>query len=193
MDCHRIQEYLEDNFLATGYELPAGIREHLDDCGECRSFYEEMLSLGEYLSPISDIAMTADETIRFETGLMEAIEAVDRPGKTYAPEKNIITVARMALAAAAVVVMILVSYNPDKPAGLAILNNSNAWQLAQISTEDMTPLLVNGGSEILPSVVDDQSAAYLTEQIQPWEADNILETMTSEELDWLQKNLTLEI
>jgi hypothetical protein len=193
MDCHRLREYLENNFLAAGYELPAGIKEHLEACSQCRAFYEEMLSLGEYLSPISDIAMTADETIRFETVLMEAIEAAEQARKNYVPEKNIFSVARMALAAAAIVVMMLVSYNHNRPSGLAILDNSNAWQLAQISTEDMTPLLVNDDSDIFPSVVDDQSAAYLTEQIQPWEADNILETATSEELDWLQKNLTLEI
>lgn len=193
MDCHRIKEFLQENFLATGYDFPAEVMEHLDGCPDCRAYYEELVSLGEKLDPISEISMTPEESMRFESELMPALEAVDPAPTSYVAEGRIFSIARLALAAAAVLVMMVVSNNPDISSGLAILQNVDELQLSQVDDEDMALLFSNGDSDFIPSLFEEESATYITNQLQPGQADNILETISPEELEWLMENLTLEI
>ena len=144
MDCRYTIEYLEENFLASGYNLPPEITEHLEECHDCRTHYEELSALSDSLSPMADLVMTPDEAVRFEGNLAEAIEAADRPLTSYVPENKIFSIARLALAAAAVLVIMVVSYGPDFSSTLALWENTDDWQLSQINTEDMALLLVAG-------------------------------------------------
>jgi len=193
MDCSRIKEFLDENFLAGGYQLPSAIEEHIGNCPECKAAYNEMLALGETLGPLADISMTRDEAARFELGMSRVLAEIDIPGPSYVPENRIFSIARLALAAAAVLVMMAVTYNPELPSDLAILQNGDIWQTSRPETEDMARLFASDDTDLLPSPMDDQAANYLTDQIQPAQAEGILESVTAEELEWLQENLTLEI
>ncbi len=193
MDCQKVKDFIRDNFMSTGYDLPRDITGHLDECTECRAYLEEMNILGAKLDPIAEISMSPEETIDFETGLNRAIEAADAEQSTYVPENRIFSLTRMALAAAAVLIMMAVSFNSDMTNGLAVLQNMDALQLSQVDTDDMAMMFVNGDSDLLPSLVEDESAAYLTDQIKPGQADDILDAVTAEELEWLMENLTMEI
>lgn len=193
MDCSRIQEYLDENFLAGGYHLSVAIEEHIGKCPECKAAYEEMLALSRTLDPLVNIAMTADEAARFESKMARAMAEIDYVKPSYAPENRFFSIARLALAAAAVLIIMAVTRDPDFSTGLAILQNADTWQSSRLETEDMALLFANGDSDLLPSPMDDQAVDYLTDQIQPAQAESILESVTAEELEWLQENLTLEI
>jgi len=193
MDCSRTREFLDENFLAGGYHLPPEVEAHIGDCPECRAAYQEMLALGETLEPLADITMTAEETARFETGLSQAIAETGPRRLSYVPENRIFSIARLALAAAAVLVMMAVAYNPDLPTGLALFQTDDVWQPTNLETEDVALMYADGDTDLLPSPMDDQTADYLTEQLHPAQAEDLLESVTAEELEWLQQNLTLEI
>ena len=193
MDCQKVKEFIRDNFVLSGYDLPPDISGHLDQCSECRGEWEAMNILGEKLHSLSEISMSREETANLEAGLNRALAAMDARPSSYAPEARIFSLARMALAAAAVLIMMAVSFGPDMPSGLAVLQNMDALQLSQVETDDMAMLLVNGESDMLPSLVDEESATYLTTQVKPGQVDDILETATPEELEWLMENLSMEI
>jgi hypothetical protein len=192
MECRQIKIYLEENFLVSGFDLSEEISAHLDECRECRNYYEELVTLGNSLIPMNEIAMVRDESKRFEENLAKALEAVDNVDPASISENRIVSLARLALAAAAVLVIMVVSYNPQFSSKIALLENTDAWQPSNVESEDMAQLIINGDTEAL-SVFSDESVVYLTETIPPRQAEVILESVTTEELEWLMENMSMEI
>lgn len=193
MDCRQIKQFLDENFVATGFDLPDDIAGHVKDCGYCRDYYEELISLSASLDPIAEVSMTPDETAQFESGLFEAIEETEIAQPSYVPEGRVFSIARMALAAAAVLLMMVTSFNPDFPAEVAIMQNTEELQLTSVEAEDVALMFDNGDGVLIPSMLEDQSASFLTSQMQPGQAEDILDDVTAEELEWLMENLTMEI
>jgi hypothetical protein len=100
MTCLEIKDFLQENFVAAGFDLTPEIKQHFDDCEGCRSYYAEMVSLGDALEPMTDIAMTPEESVHFDIGLHLAIEKFASSQPSYVSEGRIFSIARMALAAA---------------------------------------------------------------------------------------------
>ncbi len=42
-------------------------------------------------------------------------------------------------------------------------------------------------------MVDQQAVTYLTDQVDPIQAEDILESATSDEINWLMKNYSMEM
>jgi hypothetical protein len=190
MNCARVTNFLEENFVSTGFDLPEEVQEHVDDCVRCRAYFKKLVSLGEKLEPMSDMAMTADEAARVHAGLDRALEAVKSPLSSYIPENKIFTITRLAMAAAAVLLMMMVSLNGDFPSGTGLLQDIDDFELNSFETEDLAGLF---DTDAIPSLIEGDSASYITDQIRPGQADDILETLTPEELEWLMDNLSVEI
>jgi hypothetical protein len=152
-----------------------------------------MLLVAEKLASLSVISMTPDETKKFEAGLHKEIESVDSYKSGYVPEVRIFSLARLALAAAAILIMMITSYNPDFPATPALVEGVDQWKPTGIETEDVAIMFANGESDLLTPVLDDESVSCLTRGLQPGQAEDILESVTPEELNWLLENITMEI
>lgn len=193
MTCTRIKEYIQELFVSGGFELPQEIKEHLDSCHECRAFAEDLTALSRTLAPLGDIALTAEEAARLEADLSALFSAEARKPVAVSPEGKIAAIARMALAAAAVLILMMMPWDPDFPSQVNFMPNTDDLHLTRIDEMDMASLFTDGETDLLPSIVDNQSAVYLTDQVQPGQADDILEKLTPEELEWLMENVSMEI
>lgn len=193
MNCERVTNYLEENFVATGFDLPDDIREHIDACDRCRAYFGELVSLGDILEPMADIALTPDEVIRLNADLDRSIDAAETSRSSYTSESRIFTLTRLAMAAAAVMLIMMVSLNGEFRSGSGLLQDIEELSIGSVESENLAGLFTNGDVEALPSLVEGDSASYITGQVQPGQADEIFETLTREELEWLMENLSVEI
>lgn len=193
MKCHEAKEWLTDNFTSGRTETADEIAAHLDECADCRAYYEELLSISAALSPLEDISMTDAESARFEETLNAAIQAVALPDRQSRRKKTISSVVRVATAIAAMFLIVTVSFHTDSIDTARPVYNVDDFELTGTSVQDLAPLFVDDNGDLLPSMVDQQSAAYLTDQVDPTQAEDILESATSEEIEWLMKNYSMEI
>ena len=188
MTCEKIKNILQDGFTSAGWELPDDIRRHLNECADCRAYQAELSALAEPLSRVADISLTTEETLRLESSLKAAIKAGDSYGASQKSETLRFWLSRVGFAAAAVAVIMIMSFGPPVPDDVAIVRNLGEMQMSQTVAADAALLLVNGDKDVLPSLVDPDQAAYLTAQIQAGKADDILESATPEEVEWLMQN-----
>jgi hypothetical protein len=193
MNCKQIQDILQERFLATGVELPSEVQTHLEGCAECRSFHEELVALGSRLAPMAEITLTTEESIRLESALRKAMALTTNDAAAFHPRRKRARIIRLATSIAAVVLLVAASVTIDWSPDKAIPHPLDDLDLSGATIEDIAPLFINGESDLVPTVIDGESAFYLTQQVGPGQADDIFENVTSEELDWLMKNLSVEI
>lgn len=193
MNCDHVKEWLTDNFTVSGIEPAGEIAAHLEQCAECRKYAESLAALSAGLSPVAELSMTETESGR----LLEAVEAIMQtaaiPNRLSRRKRNIFSVVRMATAVAAMILIVAVSFRSSSVDTSYPIYNLDDFELTGTSTQDLAPLFVNGSSDLLPSMVDQQAANYLTDQVDPAQAEDILESATSEEINWLMKNYSMEM
>lgn len=177
----------------AGRELTADLREHMDACPACRAYAAELESLAELLAPLDDIALTPDEAAHLEVDLLESLPDEPAPIPVQPSEHRIFSLTRVLFAAAAVLVMMLISTNRTETPDVAGDDGWEALQLTQLDQMDMASILFDSNIDILPSLVDQSSAAYIYDQVQPGQVDDIFEKLSAEELAWLAENFTMEI
>jgi len=192
MNCKQIQEILQEHFLATGMELVPEVMAHLESCAECRSFHEELTALGCRLAPMAEISLTAEESARLESSLQEAIASSPHKRASVDLKRKRARI-RLATSIAAVVLLAAASVTIDWSPDQVMQYPLDDLDFRGATIEDIAPLFVNGENDLLPTVFEGESAFYLTQQVGPGQVDDIFENVTSEELDWLMKNLSVEI
>jgi hypothetical protein len=174
MKCDEAKAILDENLTATG-------------------FTDHTKRLTDLFDPLKDITLTDTESAVLEGRLHHAVDEADSLDAPYSRKNKISSITRLVFSAAAALVIMLISFNNDPPAQLAINQRFNEIQLTQLSDNEILQLLMNGDADLLPSIVDQNSASYLTDQISPGQAEDIFETATTEELEWLLSNFNLEI
>jgi hypothetical protein len=193
MNCKHIQDILQEQFLATGMELPSEMQAHLKGCAECRSFHEELVALSSRLAPMADITLTEEETARLESSLQKAMASTTHDTAVFHPKRKRARIIRLATSIAAAVLLVAASVTIDWSPDQALQHPLDALDFSGATIEDIAPLFINGESDLVPTVIDGESAFYLTQQVGPGQVDDIFENVTSEEIDWLMKNLSVEI
>jgi len=193
MDCGEVKEFLNENFLVTGISLPGDLERHIESCEDCRRYYDELVGLGNRLAPLSDISMSAAETVEFETRLENSIDNLEVTEPVLSDESRIYSILRLTLAAAAVFLITVVSFKSDFPAATAVFQDGEQWQLSRVESDDLAVFFSNGDSDLIPALVDGGSADYLTSRIPSDQAYGLLETATEEEMEWLMENFSMEI
>jgi len=193
MRCTQVKERLIEQITAAGIQPPGNIQDHLDACDDCRVYYRELSLLSESLLPLDDISMTAEESAKLEAAVGAVIGSGGRWNTCLKPEKKMYAIVRAAAAMAALVLIVLVVSGKQTADEAMPMYSIDEFDLSHTSAEDMAPLFVNGDQDYLPSLVDEEKAAYLTDQVYPAEAEEILESATTEEIEWLMENYSLEI
>jgi hypothetical protein len=91
------------------------------------------------------------------------------------------------------ILIVMVSFRSNPVNSSYPIYNVDDFELTGTSVSDLAPLFVDNGGDLLPSMVDQQAVTYLTEQVDPAQAEDILESATSEEINWLMKNYSMEM
>ncbi len=193
MKCEQVQDWLIEHITAAGVKPAGDIDAHLETCQSCRGYYRELLALSDSLEPLKDISMTADESTELASRVTAAISDAGTWNTYLRPERKIYTVARAAAAIVAMILIVLISSGKQTTDETSPPYSIDDFDLSYTSVEDLAPLFVNGEQDYLPSLVDEEKAAYLTDQVLPAEAEEILESATGEEIEWLMANYSLEI
>ena len=145
--------------------------------------------MAEALQLLESIELTEAESTAMIAGLEKAAARAVRKKSVYEWAAMIL---RPALAA--VLLMIIgLSTGPNLPETLVITEALQNVQFTQTDADDILPYLIDDDSDILPEMVDQDAAAYITGQVSSYQADDILEGISSEEAQWLIENFTLEI
>lgn len=193
MNCDHIKEWLTENFTAAGIEPTGEVAAHLEQCPECRAYAEELAALSSELAPLADISMTAFESAGLEAALDAVIQAAAIPDRRSRRKKTIFSVVRIATAVAAMFLIVTVSFHTNSVNTSYPIYNIDDFELTSTSVQDLAPLFENDNGDMLSSMVDQQTVNYLTDQVDPAQAEVILESATSDELNWLMKNYSMEM
>ncbi len=193
MNCEQVKSWLTDNFTVTGIEATSEIAAHLDQCADCRAYAGELAALSAELTPLADISMTAIESAGVEAALDTAMRTMAIPDRRSRRKKNLFSIIRIATAVAAMILIVTVSFRTNSVDTSYPIYNIDDFELTGTSVQDLAPLFVNGNGDLLPSMVDQQAVNYLTDQVDPTQAEDILESATSEEINWLMKNYSMEM
>jgi len=193
MNCNHVKEWLTDNFTAAGVEATGEIAGHLDRCADCRAYAEELAALSAGLSPLADLSMTEMESARLLDAVDTAMQSVMIPDPQERRRKYIFSIVRIATAVAAMILIVTVSFRTGSIDSSYPVFNVNDFELTGTNVQDYAPLFVDGSNDLLPSMVDQQAVTYLAEQVDPAQAEEILESATSDELNWLMKNYSMEM
>jgi hypothetical protein len=194
MECRSVRQMLDESCSVAGMFLDPDLHGHLETCPECRAYHDRLMELAWVFQPLDEVAMTAAEAERFDAHLQAALTDAGERGPAYATEKKLFSLARVALAAVVVLALGLASYTVTPPENSTITDRFEQLQFPRAAAEEAMPLLfVNGDSDLLPSSVDQTSAAYLTGQVEPGQVFDILDSISTEEYEWLKENLTLEM
>jgi predicted anti-sigma-YlaC factor YlaD len=189
MNCEQVKNWLTDNFTVGGMETTGEIAAHLDECADCRAYAEELAALSAELAPLTDISMTAVESAELDA----AMQTIAIPDGRIQRKKRLFSIVRIATAAAAMILIVMVSFRSNPVNSSYPIYNVDDFELTGTSVSDLAPLFVDNGGDLLPSMVDQQAVTYLTEQVDPAQAEDILESATSEEINWLMKNYSMEM
>jgi hypothetical protein len=193
MNCREVKEWLMDNLTAAGLETGGEVAAHLDECADCRSFYRELAALSMKLAPLAEISLTEAESVRLEDAVDAAMQTAAISGEKGRQQRRIFPIIRIAAAVAAMILIVIVSFRNNSVDISYPIFNIDDFELTGTSVQDLAPLFIDNGRDLLPSMIDAQSAEYLTDQVNPAQAEDILESATSEEIDWLMKNYSMEI
>lgn len=187
MTCVQAKRMMDESFLAGGCHLPPEVEDHLGTCPECRAYYAQLQALGDTLAPLAGIALTPEE----EAQLWAAVEGAagaDVSQEFSSGKTRLFSFTRVLVTVAAVFVLMVIFLKSDIPESPAFVFDVDDLQLTRVEIDDIAPLFVDGDSDLLPSLVDDESAGYLIQRIEPGQADDILEGITAEEIQWLTEN-----
>lgn len=197
MNCSETREFLQIHFTAGGIDLDESVREHLDACPRCKAFYENLSELGSTLAPLADMRLTDEETVEMNAAINRrmAFEPKENTpvGAARPRKQKIFSIARIMLAAAAVVFMIVISSSPTRIKETAAVDDYSGIEYISISDYDVALLLEDSGVELLPSYIDQASAAYLASQLQPGQVDDLIESLSEEDISWIEENFAVEI
>jgi len=197
MNCREIQEQIDIGLLSTGIEITDDIRMHLDTCDECRAYHAEMMALGKQFQALDNITMTPEESAQLLGNLEHVYDQTLYPSAVSPGLSSIIRgwltpLVRPAIAAAFVLVIALTSgdgmFN-DMVASTKIDN----LQMATIPDEQIVNDLVSQNSSLISDAWDDETASYITQQVEPDQAADILDNLTAEEFEYLMDNYSMEI
>lgn len=192
MNCRRVKEWLDGDITSSGIELPDEIRKHVDSCGECRAYYQELLGLREKLGGLDNITLTADESDQLIRKIETAIDHSAQSDSKRSLVRWIVTIARPALAVVAVLIITMFSTR-HLPTDLTVTQEIEEILPSRTGQENFLQLLLNGDIDYLSSLLDQSSISYITDQVKPGQVDDILNGISAEEMEWLMENLKLEI
>lgn len=191
MNCSEIQKQIDEGVTIAGLEISPEIQTHLESCPGCHAYAGQLEVLATTLEPLSQIMLTGEEVTLIEAGLNRRIDEAPVV-RGFSFRLRLVTVP---LAVAAAVILLFMFWSPanhwiETPTFTSI---DDEWSLDAISSEDVMTTLSNGNGDLLPSFIDTKTAAYLTGQMEPGQADDILDGVSDAEMEWLEKNLSLEI
>ncbi|MCP4566351.1 MAG: hypothetical protein GY841_02090 [FCB group bacterium] len=189
MNCQRVHDALDDGFTSAGIDVAADVHVHLEACAECKAYYDELTAMVELLHPLDNLELTPNESSTLMAGLEKAAERTDRKRPVYQWAAAILRPAM----AVAMVMIIMFSAGPNLPGLLVLDADMENLEFSQTETEEILSYMINDNVDLVPELIDPGDAAYITGQVTSAQAEDIFDDLSTEEINWLMDNFTLEI
>jgi len=167
-------------------------RTHIESCPAWREYVDSLAAFTDEAGAMTSAALTVEEAEKMVVGIKREIaaaaqESVDRDG---------FRIWQWAIRpAAAAALILLVGLMP----GSRMSTTQNADQQLQVMSmteaekTDALPLLLNGDIDQVSRLLDQTSAAYITDQVRPSQVEDILDNTSTEELEYMLTTLSAEI
>ncbi len=192
MKCSQFRDWLNESLTVQGVKLTEAVGRHIDSCPDCGRYYHELQDLQAKLAPLEQIELTVAEQAKISGKLATSLSASALP-QMEAPVRNLSGMfLRPILALAAVLAIAFGSWQNQTHIS-AIKPAVDEMELAGISGQELATIFVNGEIEEISTAIDQTSISYLANQISSRQAEDILEEVTDDEIDWLIDNLDMEI
>jgi|GEM_PF-5333961 len=185
MTCDKIKNYLREHFGLPEGNIPPEIKAHLDSCSDCRDYHNSLYQLEAQLQPLGDITMTGEESSHLQNRLATAM----KENNMAVPAKRVFAW-RLATIAVMVFVMVMV-FNNRQTQTPSSYDDLEQLSLSNVNVDQIDSLFAD--DNLLPVLLEPATATYVVAQVPPGQADNLLENVSKEELEWLASNFKMEI
>lgn len=192
MNCRDCQHRLDLAVLSDGVRPDEETKAHIASCPTCGRYYEALAVFVGEVAAADNVGLTADDAERLTARIERAISAVPQ----VSPRPTLLSawpwVIRPVAAAALILLVALM------PAS-RLTSTQNADQQLQVMSmteaedADPLPLLTNGDIDQVSRLLDQTSAAYITDQVRPSQVEDILDNTSTEELEFMLTTLSAEI
>lgn len=192
MNCRDFQNRLHLAVTSDGVRLDEETKAHIASCPDCREYYEALVAFAGDAKATATESLTSEEAERLTNGIARAIADVPQ----IATKKTVTQLWHWAIRpVAAAALILLVGLMP----GSRMSSTQNSDQQLQVMSmteaekTDALPLLLNGDIDQISRLLDQTSAAYITDQVRPSQVEDILDDTSTEELEYMLTTLSAEI
>lgn len=192
MNCRDFQNRLNLAVTSDGVGLDTETTAHIEACPVCREYYEALLVFAGEAKATATESLTSEEAERLATGIARAIADVPQ----IATKKIVVQVWHWAIRpVVAAALILLVGLMPGSRMSSTQHSDQQLQVMSMTEAEktDALPLLLNGDIDQVSRLLDQTSAAYITNQVRPSQVEDILDNTSTEELEYMLTTLSAEI
>jgi hypothetical protein len=196
MKCKEVQKRLEFGLTAEGIDLPEDIRAHVDSCAECSAFLAQLESIGTELGPAQVTGLTAEEEMSLRHGIEERLAAIDNitnVKKRAARWARLIPKVAIPVAAAAALVLAVVMQEEQGVQNGAASGLISPAELDEFTDNELAMVYYDMGNDEENGLIEQAAFSQIAGEIDPLAADDVIESASEEELQWLMDNLSMEM
>jgi hypothetical protein len=192
MNCRDFQYRLDLAMTSGGVTPDEATRAHLASCATCREYYETLVAFADGVQGLMPESLTAREAERLTLGLRKEIAVL--PQNTAEPLfAHWWQWAIRPVAAAALILLVGLMPTNRISTTRSADQQLQVMSITEAENPDVLPQYLNGDIDQISRLLDQTSAAYITNQVRPSQVEDILDNTSTEELEYMLTNLSAEL
>ncbi|MDD4052203.1 MAG: hypothetical protein PHR28_09950 [candidate division Zixibacteria bacterium] len=192
MNCRDFQSRLDTVMTSDGVKPDEETRAHIESCETCREYHEALIAFVGDAGVLAPESLTAEEAEKLIVGVRREIASVPQ----VATETSIVHLWHWAIrpvAAAALILMVALMPGSRVTSTRSSDQRLQVMSMTEAENSDVMPQFLNGDIDQISRLLDTTSAMYITNQVHPAQAEDILDNTSTEELEYMLTNLSAEI
>jgi predicted anti-sigma-YlaC factor YlaD len=182
MKCKEVQNRIDFALTGQGVEIPEEFRSHLETCGACSAYLEQIEELAAALESQAEITLSPEEELLLHQEIDRQIDASEAEHQERTL-RWVRWIPRIAIPAVAAAALILTIFIPQKSPVTEVLN---------LTDDELALVYYNLGDIGDDALVQKAAFTQIAQEIDPLDAEDVLEGASDEEIRWLMNNLSME-
>ncbi len=191
MNCRDFQNRLDMAVTSEGVRPDEETKRHLESCVVCREYCEALAALAGDARVLTPESLTALETEELVVVIRREIVALPQ----ITDDSSLVHWWQWAIrpvAAAALILMVALTPGSRMTSTQSSGQQLEMMSMAEAENSDVLPFMLNGDIDQISRLLDQTSAAYITNQVHPAQVEDILDNTSTEELEYMLTTLLSE-
>jgi predicted anti-sigma-YlaC factor YlaD len=192
VNCRDFQHRLDLGLTSGGVRPDEETQAHLESCAACREYHEALVAFAGDAGVLAPESLTAEEAEKLIIAIRREIVAIPQIIIDSSPVRWWQWAIRPVAAAA---LILMVALMPGSRMSTAQSSDQQLQMMSMTEAEksDVLPQYLNGDVDQISRLLDQTSAAYITDQVHPSQVEDILDNTSTEELEYMLTNFSAEI